>query len=48
MMAGLLFNATPKRALMIGLGGGTLASFLHLHPVLTLEQYNLQADDSDE
>ena len=29
MMAFLLFHAAPRRALMIGLGGGSLAKFFH-------------------
>jgi spermidine synthase len=29
MMAFLLFHAEPREALMIGLGGGSLAKFLH-------------------
>ncbi len=31
MMAFLLFHPAPRRALMIGLGGGSLAKFFHLH-----------------
>ena len=31
MMAFLLFHAAPRRALMIGLGGGSLAKFFHRH-----------------
>jgi len=31
MMAFLLFHPEPRRALMIGLGGGSLAKFLHRH-----------------
>jgi spermidine synthase len=31
MMAFLLFHPAPRRALMIGLGGGSLAKFFHRH-----------------
>lgn len=31
MVASLLFNAAPQRALLIGLGGGSLAKFLFRH-----------------
>ncbi len=31
MMAFLLFHPVPRRALMIGLGGGSLAKFFHRH-----------------
>ncbi len=31
MMGGLLFNPTPSRVAMIGLGGGSLAKFCHRH-----------------
>ena len=31
MMGFLLFNASPKRIAMIGLGGGSLAKFCHQH-----------------
>ena len=31
MMGFLLFNATPRRIAMIGLGGGSLAKFCHKH-----------------
>ncbi len=31
MMGGLLFNPTPARIAMIGLGGGSLAKFCHRH-----------------
>ena len=31
MLAGLLFHPNPKRILLIGLGGGALARFLHHH-----------------
>jgi spermidine synthase len=31
MLACLLFDAAPQRALLIGLGGGSLAKFLHRH-----------------
>ncbi|MSQ66854.1 MAG: hypothetical protein EXR83_01490 [Gammaproteobacteria bacterium] len=31
MMAALLFNATPRRVLMIGLGGGSMARFVLAH-----------------
>lgn len=31
MMAFLVFNSTPRRVLMLGLGGGSLAKFCHRH-----------------
>ncbi|MFN7085896.1 MAG: polyamine aminopropyltransferase [Burkholderiales bacterium] len=31
MMAFMLFNEKPRRVLMIGLGGGSLAKFIHRH-----------------
>ncbi len=38
MMGGLLFNADPLRALLIGLGGGSLIRFLSQHfPACTLD-----------
>ncbi|MDW8469084.1 MAG: fused MFS/spermidine synthase [Burkholderiales bacterium] len=37
MMSFLLFHPEPRRALMVGLGGGSLAKFLHRHfPRLSL------------
>jgi len=44
MMAFLLFHAEPRRALMIGLGGGSLAKFFH-HRLPALRTHVLEYDE---
>ncbi|MBI1943425.1 MAG: fused MFS/spermidine synthase [Betaproteobacteria bacterium] len=44
MMAFLLFHAEPRRALMIGLGGGSLAKFFH-HRLHALATHVVESDE---
>jgi spermidine synthase len=44
MMAFLLFHPAPREALMIGLGGGSLAKFFHRH----LRKTSVRVVESDE
>jgi spermidine synthase len=44
MMAFLLFHPEPRRALMIGLGGGSLAKFFHRH-LTRLHTHVVEYDD---
>lgn len=45
MMAFLVFNRTPRRVLMLGLGGGSLAKFCHRHlPRTALTAVEINSD----
>jgi len=44
MMAFLLFHAEPRRALMVGLGGGSLAKFFH-HRLRALATHVVESDE---